>query len=44
VPEPHSAVLGDYEITTDKQRLDLDRVEALLTRLILGCQSPTRRH
>jgi hypothetical protein len=31
MPEPHSAVLGDYEITTDKKRLNLDRTEALLS-------------
>jgi len=30
VPEPHVVDLGDYEISTDKQRLDLDRVEAFM--------------
>ncbi len=30
MPSPHVIDLGLYEITTDKTRLDLDRVEALL--------------
>jgi GNAT superfamily N-acetyltransferase len=30
VPEPHRADLGDYEISTDTTRLDVDRIRALL--------------